>query len=178
MFSYFFTNFTFFLWIVMSFKRFSQIFSTLWGLKISPTKHSCSCPAWFSFCIDFVHHAVLLKKGDQHFGWAWRAGAGWARGPGGRGGTVSQQPGWAGAEKAGPSRKPGWAHQDMFLGTFLGHGVDWGRDSKEWILFGLGCVLASMWKCFRLMSWECTSWRLSRYCAEFVQRDGKALLQQ
>lgn len=114
----------------MSFKESSQIFSTLWGLKVfSHTKHSGSCPAWFLFCLDFVHHAVLLKKGDQHFGWAWRAGAGWARGPGGGGGAVSQQPWWPRAEKARPSREPGWAHQDMFLGMLLGHGVAWRRDS-------------------------------------------------
>ena len=114
----------------LSFKESSQIFSTLWGLKVfSHTKHSGSCPAWFLFYLDFVHHAVLLKKGDQHFGWAWRAGAGWTRGSGGGGGTVSQQPWWPGAEKARPSWEPGWAHQDMFLGMFLGHGVAWRRDS-------------------------------------------------
>ena len=112
------------------FKESSQIFSTLWGLKVfSHTEHSGSCPAWFLFYLDFVHHAVLLKKGDQHFGWAWRAGAGRARGPGGGGGTVGQQPWWPRAEKARPSREPGWAHQDMFLGMFLGHGVAWRRDS-------------------------------------------------
>lgn len=146
MFLCFFSNYTFFFVNPDIFKKLGQIFSTLWGLRlwvISPTKHSLSCPAWFSFNVDLVHHAVLLKKGDQHFGWAWRLGVRWARGPRGGGGTVSQQPEWARAEKARPSGKPGWAHQNMFPGMFLGHGVDQDRDFKGWILFGLDYVLAS-----------------------------------
>lgn len=147
MFLCFFSNYIFFLWILTSFKKLGQIFSTLWALRIwvifSPATHSLSCPAWVFFGVDLVHHAVLLKKGDQHFGWAWRLGARWARGPRGGGGTVHQQPKWARAEKARPSGKPGWAHQNMFPGMFLGHGVARDRDFKGWILFGLNYVLAS-----------------------------------
>ena len=106
-------------WALPKKRKLGQIFFILWGLKtFSATKHSHSCPAWCSFRVGFVHHAVLLKKGDQHSGRARGAGAGWARGPGGGCGTVGQQPWGARAEEAGPSWKPGWAHQNLFLGTF------------------------------------------------------------
>lgn len=105
-------NFTFPMWVILS----STKYSLLPPPQLPTRQSDANCS---SFCVDLVHHAVLLKKGDQHFGWAWRSGTRRARRAGRRGGTDSQQSRGTRAE-AGPTQRPGWAHQNMLPGTSSG----------------------------------------------------------